>query len=247
MNINLTMKKIYKIIIFQKKIKYIINKKKKFNNQLEGLINILMNILNNLSVSNHLKIINNSDLIYIRIIEFLKNIKENIYAIPYPLKFVHLYDKSLSQWQYELFKIRENIIQILYYISPNNLLIIFKFFYNDVWKQILNSDELEQYYTSLNYGECVSIPDIKNPLMQNETDYCTKFGDTYYQKFSNYVKCNNNDEYRVQCFNNLRRVRVSPPVQDVQEDFTINLRKNKIVSIILLICLLVFVQVCMSS
>ena len=113
----------------------------------------------------------------------------------------------------------------------------------------LNSDELEQYYTSLNYGKCVSIPDIKNinTVMQNESDYCTKFGNTYYPKLSNYVKCNNNDEYRVQCFNNLKRVRVSPPVQDVQEDFTINLRKNKIVSIILLICLLVFVQVCMSS
>ena len=106
----------------------------------------------------------------------------------------------------------------------------------------LNSDELEQYYTSLNYGECVEEINTIEP-----EDYCTKFGDTYYPKFSNYVKCNNNDEYRVQCFNDLKEVRVSPPVQDVQEDFTINLRKNKIVSIILLICLLVFVQVCMSS
>ena len=105
MNKELNMNKIYSIIIFQRKVKFILNEIKQFNTQTDFLIDLLMNLLNNLSKTNNMKIFSNTNSTYAKILTFLKNIKENLVKIPSPLKIHHLFEKKISEWQYEIYKL----------------------------------------------------------------------------------------------------------------------------------------------
>ena len=141
MSKELNMNKIYSIIIFQRKIKFIMSELKQFNTKVDFLIDLLINLLNNLSKINSFKIFANTDSTFLKILTFLKNIKENLLNIPTPLKIRHLLKKKISAWQYDIFKLTELFTQVFYYIGPDNISYILKHFYNKNWIKYLNDNE----------------------------------------------------------------------------------------------------------
>lgn len=157
MNKELNMNKIYSIIIFQRKVKFILNEIKQFNTQTDFLIDLLMNLLNNLSKTNNMKIFSNTNSTYAKILTFLKNIKENLVKIPSPLKIHNLFSKKMSEWQYEIYKLSKQFNQVFYYIGPNNISYIFKHFYGKEWINYFNNEELEQilFYSRMFVPICV--------------------------------------------------------------------------------------------
>jgi len=158
MNINILIK-------IQKKFRLNRNKIKKMNNKLSLLRNILMSMINNLIYCNNLQLLNNN--IYLSILFELKEIKLIADSIPHTITF-----KNRKENVFKLFKYEHLLIKYINHISPENIQIIFKLFYDKDCYNLFNNNDLEKIIVISHFFRplCVWVSDKHTEEIKINTD-----------------------------------------------------------------------------
>jgi hypothetical protein len=158
MNINILIK-------IQKKFRLNRNKIKNMNNKLSLLKNILMSMINNLIYCNNLQLLNNN--IYLSILFELKEIKLIADSIPHTITF-----KNRKENVFKLFKYEHLLIKYINHISPENIQMIFKLFYDKDCYNLFNNNDLEKIIVISHFFRplCVWVSDKHTEEIKINTD-----------------------------------------------------------------------------
>ena len=135
MSNNIPFEKMNFIIKFQRKFRFLKDEIHNVNIKLIFLRDFLMGMINNLSFCNNLKIFQDTDSNYIGILSELKEIKESIDILPDVITFKNI---NINEASLQLLKCEHLIMKYINHISPENINSIFKLFYGDNWKDILD-------------------------------------------------------------------------------------------------------------
>lgn len=119
----------------------------------------LMSMINNLSTMNNLKLYQDTDSLFMSILQELKTIKEEIEKYPEIISFKSLETKSINKYTKKCTKINNLLIKYSNHICSENINYIFKILLGENWIDLFNKSDLEKILFITRFIKPISIWD----------------------------------------------------------------------------------------
>ena len=157
MSKKLSLDKISKIINFQRRYRFLRSEINKINERRMFYSDVLLSMVNNLTTCNNSKIFRNTDSLYIKALDELKDIKKELDKISENFSLKNLKNQSINEVNLILIEVSNLIVKYCNHISPENINYILKIFIGDDWINKFDEDDLEKilFLSSMYVPICV--------------------------------------------------------------------------------------------
>jgi len=166
MSEDLTPKKLKALIKFQRKFSLLKKNTDVINQKVYFYKEILMSMINNLSLCNNLKLFQETESMYMSILNEIKEVKDILDEFPDNISIKFVLFSDFNFLIVKLDTIKSLIVKFLNHIAPENLNFIFKILMDDEWYINLNKDLLDKIFFISRFIKPICIWDSENHMKE---------------------------------------------------------------------------------
>ncbi len=147
------------IIKFQRNYRFIKNELKLLSSEIKFLKDCMIDMVNNLTYLNKIKLYDNVINGYNVIFNELRIIKDKLFSLPDDITINYLKEKEINQISKDIIMIKTDMIRFINHISPSNIIFVMKLFLGNEWDKNFKKNDIDKIHLMSRLFNGISVWD----------------------------------------------------------------------------------------